>query len=51
MNVDSVQVDSPNIKYTANEIITNYEYSTTSVRRIDNTLIVSRSTAKHISTK
>lgn len=45
MNTDSVQVNSPNIKYTANEIISNYEYSTTSVKRIDNTMIVSSSTA------
>lgn len=45
MNVESVQVNSPNTEYTANEIITNYEYATTSVKRINNQLIVSSSIA------
>lgn len=36
-----LQVDSPNVSYSGDQITVNYEYSTTSVKKIDNRLVVS----------
>lgn len=48
MNTDSVHVNSPNVRYEENEIVANYNYSTTSVERVDNKLIVSKESAAEI---
>lgn len=42
MTTNEVHVNSPNVKYEENEIVVNYNYSTTNVERVDDKLIVSR---------
>lgn len=41
MVVELIQVDSPNVSYNGEHITVDYEYSTTSVKKIDNRLVVS----------
>lgn len=36
-----IHVDSPNVSYDGDQITVDYEYSTTSVKKIDNRLVVS----------
>lgn len=40
MVVELIQVDSPNVSYNGEHITVDYEYSTTSVKKIDNRLVV-----------
>lgn len=41
MAVEMIHVDSPNVAYSADQITVNYDYATTSVKRVDNRLVVS----------
>lgn len=36
-----IHVDSPNVSYSGDQITVNYEYATTSVRKIENHVVVS----------
>lgn len=36
-----IHVDSPNVSYGGDKITVNYEYATTSVRKIENRIVVS----------
>lgn len=41
MVVELIHVDSPNVSYSGDQITVDYEYSTTSVKKIENRLVVS----------
>lgn len=41
MVVELIHVDSPNVSYSGEQITVDYEYSTTSVKQIENRLVVS----------
>lgn len=41
MVTELIHVDSPNVSYNGDQITVNYEYATTSVRKIENRLVVS----------
>lgn len=41
MVAELIHVDSPNVSYDGDQITVDYEYSTTSVKKIDNRLVVS----------
>lgn len=41
MVAELIHVDSPNVSYDGDQITVDYEYTTTSVKKIDNRMVVS----------